>query len=264
MSSSEQEPTQEWSSRPFEDFTNYVQTIVQVLHLTIQGISTIPARPQAVRALADYYRSKNGHIDERQDLEIAEMNAALARREIDSGFALVHAQAAVSLWGGLEDLVRTFTAQWILHRPETLRQEPFASFKIKLGEYEASDREQRAYYLAELLEQSLAAPLKLGVTRFESIFTALGLPGALDESIKRTLYELQQIRNVIVHKRAIADRKLCDACPWLGLSAGVHVTVTHAMLHSYTEALGGYATELIYRMGDFFGRPIRPTPNPSA
>jgi len=130
---SKQEPPQDWTSKPFEDFLGYINNVMQVLHLTVRGISMIPGGPETVRVLEKYYQARNLPNDTQRDLEIAEMNAKLAQREIDSGFALIHAQVTVSLWGALEDLVRTFAAQWILHRPEILQQEPFANFKISWG-----------------------------------------------------------------------------------------------------------------------------------
>jgi hypothetical protein len=244
----------EWALQPFRDFLDYTDHLGGVVDLSVRSLSLIPHVPEAVKALAMAEDSEQAD-DTKRSLDIANKQAEFAQQEISAGFPFLHNQAAVSLWSALESLLHTCVSQWILNRPEILQQEPLANVRLKIGDYVALDQEQQAYYLADMLEQSLAAPLKSGITRFEAVFTALGLGGCIDPSTRQTLYELQQVRNVVLHKRGIADQKFCMACPWLNIKPGTHVAVSQKMLDAYFAAAGHYIVELIYRTGEFFGVP---------
>jgi hypothetical protein len=83
--------------------------------------------------------------------------------------------------------------------------------------------------------------------------SALGLGGSVDREVKRTLYELFQIRNVVVHRACIADRRLVEECARLGLKQGEEVRINHAAYHGYLEAIDAYFTCLLKRLADHFG-----------
>lgn len=53
----------------------------------------------------------------------------------------------------------------------------------------------------------------LGVARFETLLALVELSGAIDEEHRKGLFELQQVRNVIVHRAGIVDRRLREQCP---------------------------------------------------
>jgi hypothetical protein len=241
-----------WSLQALKAFLDHVHLLDEVLHLCFRGISMLRGSPGMVKAIA----KAEGTLDSKENqeqLSSAQHMAALAQREIESDFAILHSQAAVSLWSSLESLVLDLVADWVRNQPEILNNEPWANLKIKLADYEAVDSEQRAAYLVGLVDQTVAAPVKQGVNRFEHLLATIGLNGAVPGDLGKSLYELQQVRNVIVHKRSIADRKFCRLCPWMKLMPGQEVLVSHAMYNSYRDAVLEYVMELIFRTGEFFG-----------
>jgi hypothetical protein len=241
-----------WSVQAFKDFMDYQARFRQVLELSRRGIHMATQGPMIIEVLAKVDGSTEDP-NVTKDLERAQSNADFAQREIDNDFPVLHAQAVVSLWGSLETLVLTVVADWIVNRPEILHQEPWRSLKVKVGEYETLDTEQKASHLASSIDQSMSGPLKGGVTRFESLIETIGLKGGVSEEVRRGLWELQQTRNVIVHKRGKADRKFCEACPWLGLVPGTEICVTSQTFDNYYVTAQKYVVELIYRTGEFFG-----------
>lgn len=253
----------ERTSQPFRDFREHSELLWQMLHVTMRGVSSLIRAPQLLEALANLDRvereTKNGAVVGNGDteaharIEVAKKEAKLAQREVASGFPIIHAQFVVALWSAMEALLHRFTVQWIVDRPETLLQEPWSNLKIRLGDYGVPSEDQRAEYLFEVLEQSLGSHLRQGLNRFEAVFAALGLGGSVDERVKRTIFELQQVRNVIAHKRGVADRRFCLACPWLSLEVGRPVTVSHEMAQEYVHAVSEYAAELVFRTAEFFG-----------
>jgi hypothetical protein len=267
----------EWATAPFRDFMNHVELLWQVLHLTIHGISMLPKMPDLVQALADADEAQEKRLESRAGLvqneaaiarrkelesrtERVRKEAAIAHREVESDFPIVHSQHVVALWSSLEATLHRFVAQWLMNRPKTLLEEPWSDLKVRIGDYETSDREQKAEYVIDALERTLGLGLKQGVNRFESVVAALGLKGSVEDGVKNAIFELQQVRNAIVHRRGLADHRLCTRCPSLRLKPGQQVLVSHEMARKYSEAVDGYAAELVYRCGEFFGvKDIRET-----
>ena len=88
-----------------------------------------------------------------------------------------------------------------------------------------------------------------GVDGFERVLGCIGLSGEVDQEIKKVLWEMNHVRNVIVHRNSLADRRLIEACPWLDLKIGDKVRVSHKDLGRYQEALGEYLIAIIRRLG---------------
>src|SRR3972149_9971838 len=111
----------------------------------------------------------------------------------------------------------------------------------------------RCYYSTERLEQELESRNRRGVARLGALLQPFGLAGAVPEDTERILLELYHVRNVLVHRRGVADRKLVQAWPWLGLAPGDQVRVTHEQYARYHGAVAAYALELIVRVAGRFG-----------
>jgi hypothetical protein len=252
----------DWAKRTFADFLDDTQALYEVLHLCVQGISVATRMPALVRALrSDPTDYQEGEIAgaarlaklTSPEIDAAEYRAALAQREVDNGFNTVHSQGVLSLWSALEDLVKTFVARWLAEIPETRREPPWSDLRIKLGEYEQLDEDQKGYYLVDLAEQNTGAAFRRGVNRFECLLEKLGLSGPVSDEIAKLVFEMQQVRNVIAHRRGVADKRFCESCPTYGVTVGKKVIVSHDKYSAYIGATHGYVGELIFRTGEKFG-----------
>ncbi len=241
----------EWAIAALEDFHAFFQNVDDVLHLSIRGLSMIEVSPAITNFLNTYHQIEPEKAKAR--LEFDQRQSQLARQEIDSGFRLLHAQAVVSLWGGLECAIQDTVASWILNQPQRLLSEPWASLKIRLADYEPLSPDRRASYLVGHLEQNRNAAFRKGVQRFEQLLEAVGLDGPVDEQSAQGIFELQQVRNVIVHRRAVADMRLCTDCPWLGLSPGQRLHIDHTQYRRLSKAVTSYFCELVARSAEAFG-----------
>ncbi len=242
-----------WASAPLAAFLDDQETAGKLLHLCMRGISVLRAMPTTFDALAAVDPTF-GSEEAQAKRVLMEEEAALARREVDAQFPILHAQAVVSLWASLEAAVRHFLANWIRENTEVCQTEPFKKLRIRLGEYEALAPEQRALLVVDILEQDLGAPLKPGLGRFEALLDTIGLGGGVSEGVRRGIYELSQLRNVLVHSRGIADRRFVEQCPWLGLAVGDAVVITHEHFGRLNCAALAYATELAQRVRVKFGQ----------
>jgi hypothetical protein len=98
------------------------------------------------------------------------------------------------------------------------------------------------------LERELGTSLKQGVNRFEALLALFGLSGPIDDGTKKALFELSNVRHVIVHRRGVADKRFSDACPWMGLRPGDEVKVTSRQYERYLLAAVKYSVILRERL----------------
>lgn len=240
-----------WSIAAFEEFIIYQARLEQVLELSSRGINMVSSLPRLIKLTKE--EGTKTTIEYSNQLATAESMATLAEFERDKDYSTLHAQFVVSLWGSLETLVLDVVADWIINQPEVLNTSAWRNIRVKVSEYEMLDTEQKAIYLATSMDQILSGPLKGGVNRFESLMETVGLKGTVSSEVSKTLWELQQVRNIIAHKRGIADKKFCGACPWLASNPGDIVSVGRSMYNKYSGAAIEYTTELIARTAEIFG-----------
>jgi len=146
-----------------------------------------------------------------------------------------------------------FIVRWLQNYKQAMEVEAIQKLRVRIGEYERLEGEERFFYILNRLEQELSAPLKTGITRFELLLETFGLSGTVDEDVRRNLFELNQIRNILVHRSGFTDRRLVDSCPWMKLRVGDPVKVNHEMTAHYFQSVMEYATEIIARIGEHFG-----------
>jgi hypothetical protein len=241
----------DWATAPFVEFLDHQEDLNRILTLSARGIQMLRGRVKAIEVLQKFDVSKDSgasYAEKRRHLKEAKEEARLAQAEVDNDFPILHEQATVALWSALEALVKTFAATWLTHRPDAWQVEAIKRLKVKLGDFLPLDVNDRALWVVDLLDQEASGPLRNGIMRFESLLQVFGLDGQVPEDCRRSLFELSQIRHVIVHRRGFADRRLMEACPWIGLAAGQRIKISHKMWNKYDAAVGQYVLELIQRV----------------
>lgn len=243
-----------WAARPFRQFLAYAGESRRIMHMSETGIRMLRAVPKAVDALAVLLTKEESesqeHIDE---VERAAEIASFAEAECARGFPLLHAHHLVGLWGALEAAFEDVQIAFLLNDPRALTAEPFTRIKIPLAEFESTEREDRMRILSREFQRMVGLERRQGCERFEALLEPLGLSGRVTPECKRLIYEMQQVRNVLVHRGGISDRRLVEACPWMNLKVGDPVLVTWSGLSSYESALTEYITEVTCRIGKRFG-----------
>jgi hypothetical protein len=238
--------------QPFSDLTTRIQHLAEVLEMSIRGITMLRAMPQMVMAVAKA-KGRTEHEDTSRELANAERHAEFAEQEVKNGFPVLHANTALGVWSHLEAGIRLLLARWLEHERSAFELDAIQKLKVKLGDYERLQGEDRFFYIIDRMEQEAAAPLKSGINRFEAVLEPFRLSGNVDPAVQRDLFELSQVRNCLLHRAGCADRRLVEACPWLGLAVGEQVKVTHDATERYISSAMHYATELVCRIGERFG-----------
>ena len=200
-----------------------------------------------------------GGPDAEDKLKNTEELSKLAQREVENDFQVLNSQALLAHWASLESFIKSFVASLLENEPRAREADGIRKLQVRLGEYLALEERDRYVYIAELLDRETGNPLRAGVTRFEDLLGVFGLSGQVEENVRKTLFELNNVRNVIVHKGGIADRRLVEACPWLGLNQGDVVKVRSADLSRYSLACVSYVTGLLRRLGEYWGIPKGPS-----
>jgi hypothetical protein len=246
-------PVPEWAAPPFHRFLDGLENLLTLLHLAVRGIAVLRRMPRVVEVLHRLNaedESPDPERDKAQEAFVrAKREASFAEREVDGGFPLLHAQAVVTLWGSLEDLIRAFVALLLQHDPEALQAEAIQRLKVRVGDLLVLDEASRAEFLVEQLDRDISGPLRQGLNRFECVLQPFGLSGDVDPGTKDALFELQNVRNLHAHRQGFVDRRFREACPWLEAADGEYFKVNHEAVHRYSEAVYTYVLTIIRRIG---------------
>lgn len=243
-------------ANPLLAFVDYMDQNQRLLHLSMRGISGLRAIPNTIKVLKETdpeaYTGEEATRKEaeyKRQLDRANAEAEFARKEMDDDFPLLHAHALVGVWGALEATIEDAIVGVLLNESDLLGSDAFSKVRIPLVEFEVLDREERIRFLVEELGRGQGMGKKQGTEGFEAALNLVGLAGSVEPEVRKTIWEINYIRNVIVHRGSIADRRLVQACPWLNLKAGDRVKITHEMLHRYFEILHEYLMTIIRRLG---------------
>jgi hypothetical protein len=245
----------EWAKAPLTRFLDHCEESHRLLHMSMQGICGLRGIPQALEVLEETRREDDPvpEGDARARLKEARERAKFAEAEIERGFPLLHAHALIGLWASFEAAIEDVLVAFLMNQSEILQHEAFAKLRVPLCEFEMLEKDERMRFLISEFERNQGLSRKHGVDRFEVVLAPFGLSGAVDPEIKKKVREMHFIRNVLVHRAGIADRRLVQGCPWLGLQVGQSVIITHEAAVGYENALGKYLVKLIHRLRLKFG-----------
>lgn len=121
-------------------------------------------------------------------------------------------------WAEVESFIDAFLKNWLTHAkpPATLEVFEKINFTQSVREFENLSRSE----VMTLYVQGLKDKVRAG-SEIKTFFAALdkvGLgrcDGEQKKRLERTFTELQQVRNIMVHKSGIVDRRMIMTCPWL-------------------------------------------------
>ena len=169
-------------------------------------------------------------------------------KEQSPDFYDLHALVTVRLWSILEAFVHDICCFLLEQVPAVRERKEVGKLKAPIVEFLDSSSQERADYLYELLNSSCAAALKPGVGRFESVLSALGYGGPVEDKVRDALYHCSRLRNCIVHNDGIVDKKLVDGCPSWGGTEGTRICITAVMSQKHLYAVCWYMMEIQRRI----------------
>lgn len=237
--------------------TNYFDEVQKILEISVQGnrmVQDFPTFLEIIGAEED----QDNRAEEKHQLSMAEIRARaeFAKNEAQRGHPTLHAHALIAQWAALETSVEDLCVAFLVNKPDFLKKDIFAKAKVPLAEFQLLDKEERSRFLLGEVERQGAAR-RYGVDRFETLLEPFELSGPVGDDIKKSLYACHHVRNVLVHRGSIADRRIVEACPWLGLRIGDRLMVTQQTHHEYSHDLWRYLLIIAQRVRNVFD--IAPT-----
>ena len=175
-----------------------------------------------------------------------------ARRERQHGFAFLYSLATVRLWTILEILVDDLVALILLEPDVLTEQQAIQQLEGPLLPFVRALPAERAEYLADQLRAHVKAPLRSGIGRFEAILGPVRLGGSVDDTVRRHLLELSEVRHVLVHRDGLIDKKLRAACPWLADATNERLQLTRNHYMTYALSVDWYILEIALRASKQF------------
>jgi hypothetical protein len=247
-----------WQQAPFDRFVEYAKQVHRLLHLAIHGIRILSTHDKLVESLQEYDKvvssdEPKSPNQQAAELEAARAEAAFARAEVENDFPKLRAHSLLDLWASLEVLVEDVLVAWLMHTPELLSSDELSRIRIPFGEFQRLDEEERLRFLVQELKRDRKADLKGGVTRFEVMLAVIGLDGEVENSLRQAVWEVHQVRNSIVHRTGLADRRLLSACPWMSLKIGEPVPLSESQRYDF--AVISYAFVIFNRARSQGGLP---------
>lgn len=242
-----------WIPARIRQFAKFLSDSMGVYELAIGGIASAPARVGLVAALNAIHVETEVAYDRHSDPEVAraEALAKIAQPEIEHKFPLLCKSASIVIWASLEGFIRSFLAEWLARLPNAPPVPAIAELSIRYGDLCGAAGIERAYLLISRLDEARRTKFRGGVDRFEGLLECFDLGGAAAAETKKALWELSNVRNVLVHRLDLADRKLIDACPWLGYAVGDMVRVTPSQMQVYFRAAIDYLTDVTNRVSAY-------------
>jgi hypothetical protein len=234
--------------------------MLMLLAISARGIGTVSRYPEMVQRVIDLKleAKKLGSTkpeyevtDDLKHKEEADKLGKFAADEVKNGFPFLHAFVTVGVWGILEVVVEDVLLGILLNEPASRDKDEIAKIRIPLSKYEDLDKEERMrFVLAELSRGNAPAQ---GISGFETLLRVFDLSGEVDETVKKNLWEMNHVRNVILHRGSYADSRLVQSCPWMGLKVGDRVLIDHERFGRYFDAANAYNKALQHRLDKRYG-----------
>lgn len=231
---------------PFARFDAFLNDVIEVIRLTTTGIGMVARFPKVFEpaALRQVERGLETAESAKTRIAQAKKDARAAEALIQNELSVVLGHMVVGIWSALEALISDIALTFLVHKPNLLATERLAKIKIPVSILNEPDSEIRMMRVIEEISQQERFYLTAGADGFENLLSLIGLSGPIDDALRKKLYETSQVRNLIVHKASVVDKKFKERCPWLDVGIGTRLEVTAERYHIYAGAIAAYASAL--------------------
>lgn len=185
---------------------------------------------------------EDGHL-------VVESIEAYVQSEHDSGYSHTLGRGVTELWSLLESMMLDLAADYLLHERAGWQRDDVRKVRISIGDYHTMDDRERAQFVIKKIDNAQLA----GVSRFKNLLTAIGLSHpAVDPGTKDAIYELEKVRNVLVHRDGRTDQRFLDQCPEYKPppQIGEHLEIDRIRYSEYQAALMTYVRQVIESLSE--------------
>src|SRR5450756_1169696 len=196
-------------------------SVVTVSRSGIQGVVDLPGQRRTLQEATRKMEFALGREPKEVELfETEEEQAETAKREVESGFRILHSNAVMLCWAYLEALVDDLLVGSIANNDALLTSGDLASLKVPVGEFLSLKEHERSHYLAGLASRSTRQKARGGDRLLEDLLALIGLDGDLPNGLKTNLNVFYKVRNVIAHRGGVVDYRFASECAMLNPTIG--------------------------------------------
>jgi len=196
-----------WLIDPINDCLTYLVEEINTCGLIVRSIQNT----ELLSTILPLALERSDQISEKLTqalttlLQLSKNDSQFARDEIKRDFSIVRMHSAIGLWSAIETMVENVLASHINKHPE-LRdkiKEKYPDIKIKNKPNEPL--ENSTLRLIKNLE-NLCDGETVG-KRYEEMLSAVGLEFSISDEIATGLNDLNEFRNLALHRRSIVDAR---------------------------------------------------------
>ena len=242
----EAEAPNAWLFGPPDTLLRYIvdeQVITGVTHRALLNVRLTPILLAVAREQVPNPTPQTKDVWQ-QLINMSAGDFGFAEKEAANGFNTLFSHAAVGTWGAIETSIENTLLNHI-------RKVPDVETLIRANAPALKDKDLRrgleggaSEALLKRWEGSLPDSLTT-MGRQIFILGAFGLHIALEPSNEQLLSELAELRNVILHRGGVIDRRFKNKCPWRSDKVGDRVLVSYELMRRYFEVAGDFAVKLI-------------------
>jgi hypothetical protein len=231
-----------------------------VLRISLHGFNFVTKRPELTERIIRLNIEGGQEVtaEHKSILERERKDAQFAENEIKNDFPFMHDSALVAAWGSLEAAIEDVAVAILLNEPKAFDKDEFMKVRVPLSTFETLDREDRVRFLIGEVQRPQTAGGAPGVDSFEKLLQLFDLSGNVEEDVKKTLWEMNHMRNIIVHRDSHADSRFVRACPRLTAKVGDRLGVNYSQFARYSDAVVEYVKTLLRRLAVRYGVPSLP------
>jgi hypothetical protein len=235
------------------DGVDDVQTLRMFVHVCLSGLHNSLHATRVVDVLKESHEMRGKperySSDEyyREAKKQAAREEAFGKQQESKGFSYLYGVATIKLWSILEATIDAVALECIQTPDRCSDTKLLAGLKGPLFEFLQSSADERAEFLVGQLKQEVRASIQKGIGRFEAILAPVGMGGDVPDVVRRTIFELSEVRNVLVHRRGFADKRFVSNCPWFGVGSGDELLLTQERFELYDLAVSYYFFEIDLR-----------------
>jgi hypothetical protein len=168
--------------------------------------------------------------------------------EEKNGYSFLLAQATITAYSYLEAAIKSLVVGHFSNQEQLTENEALKAVQVPFAAFRTWSEEEQYEYVFQQYERVVGAGLKGGIKRFECLLEPIGLSGPRGEAVDEGIYELAQVRQLLLHKNGVVDKKFAEACPWFSSQLGRKLAITPEMFDNYNHAVMEYIATLIKRI----------------
>ncbi|MFK7973702.1 MAG: hypothetical protein AB8B66_02405 [Rickettsiaceae bacterium] len=167
-----------------------------------------------------------------------------AKKILDNDFSKTNTHILIAMWNSLQTAIEDMFI--ILLAKRSIRED-IAEFDIprrwKRDLVDETEEDNYRFFLS-----SWRTGGDHIVDYMERKLSCFDMGGDVSEELTTGLIEMHALRNCLVHRASIADKKCTEQAPSLNLSVGQEIFIDRKMLTKYYKVAGEYAKLLLGRV----------------